>query len=105
MTRLAAWLAAPRTQVRLNGVMIVIWFVSMPVAIAVPTLRTSILFVALVSLWANMATHLGAWIAALVNVRAENLEQKTAELVAIEHIAAMERRIMLALNCAPADGS
>ncbi len=96
--RFARWFAAPKTQVWANGALMFVWFVSMPIAVIIPALRTSILFVALVSLWANLATHLGAWIAALVKVRAQDIQGKTEEMVQLEHIEALEERIMAALG-------
>lgn len=58
--------------VRLHAVMTVIW-----VMLTIPTLlwwRTSILWVLIMSLWANASTHWGAWQAA----RAEQAQRDAA---------------------------
>lgn len=57
--------------VRLHAMMTVIW-----VMLTIPTLlwwRTSILWVLIMSLWANASTHWGAWQAA----RAEQAQRDT----------------------------
>lgn len=84
--RVAEWLANPRTQVRFNGACMVLWFVMVPVTLLTPELRTAILYVALMSVWANFATHLGGWISALVNVRTARVESRTDEMASLQHI-------------------
>ena len=74
MLRLARWTAKPRVQAWFNAVCTIIWLMMLPITLSFPFFRTSILWLAFISAWALFATHLGAWIAALVNVRAESLQ-------------------------------
>lgn len=53
------WLAEPRVLRRVHAVATLVW-----IALAVPTLllwRDSVLWVALMSVWANVAGHWSAW--------------------------------------------
>lgn len=66
------------SMMRLHAVMTVIW-----AALVIPTLlwwRDSILWVLVMSLWANMSTHWGAWQAA----RAEQAQRDAAATQAEE---------------------
>lgn len=74
--RFIQWLAAPRVQTWFNGAFTVIWLVMMPITLAFIGPFSTVLWVSFISAWALFATHLGAWIAALVNVRAERIEQQ-----------------------------
>lgn len=74
MIHLGQWTAKPKVQTYFNGTLTVVWLGMLPITLAFPFFRTSILWIAFISAWALFATHLGAWIAALVNVRAEKLE-------------------------------
>lgn len=58
---------------RFNAVMTIVWL-----ALVVPTVllwRESILWIALMSVWANVAGHMGAWAGA----RAEEMAKDTGE--------------------------
>jgi hypothetical protein len=81
MGRFATWIAAPRVQMRVNAIATVVWFVMMPVTLAIPIFRTSILWLAFISAWALFATHLGAWVAALAYVRAESADRKADHVI------------------------
>jgi len=103
--RFAKWFASARVQVWFNGVLMVIWLIAMIPTLVVPVLRTSILYIAEVSIWSLFATHLGAWIAALVNQHAERIDDRTAEHATLAHIeilagqiANMEVRILARLG-------
>jgi hypothetical protein len=98
MMRFAAFLAAPRVQVWFNGALTVLWLIALIPTFLISTLRTSILYVALISVWALFATHLGAWIAALVNVKAERIDDRSAEHATLGHLEAMEARLMAELG-------
>lgn len=55
-----------------NGYLVLFW-----VTLVIPTLllwSKSVLWVALLSIWANVISHYTAWLAARVEVRAEDLQ-------------------------------
>jgi hypothetical protein len=82
------WVARPWTQVWFNGICTLIWAVLLPVPfIGGWSLFSTVKWVSFVSIWALFATHLGAWIAALVNVRAEDIQMVASyqQLKAILH--------------------
>lgn len=63
----------PETIRRLNGGAAIVWLALIP-----PTIlfwKQSILWVALMSIWANFATHYGAWLTSRTEVRAKNVEE------------------------------
>ena len=82
-------LANPRGQVWFNGLLMAVWLAMIPVTLLVPWFQKNILYVALLSVWALFATHLGAWIAALVNVKAERIDDRTEEA---KHLLAIEEQ-------------
>lgn len=84
--KVLTWVAAPKTQVKFNGLMSVLWLIMVPLTVALASLRTAIFWVAFMSVWANFATHLGGWIAALVNTRAEDIQATSKEMVTLTHI-------------------
>lgn len=51
---------------------------------------STVLWVSFISSWALFATHLGAWIAALVNVRAERIEDTSEDhaTIVLDHLEA-----------------
>lgn len=100
--RVVQWLAKPRVQTWFNGAFTVVWLVMMPVTLMIPVFRTSVLWIAFISAWALFATHLGAWIAALVNVKAERIDDRSAEAASVAHIEQLEERILAALTAPPA---
>jgi hypothetical protein len=69
------------------------WCVFLPITMLVPSLRDSVLWVAELSIWALVATHLGAWIAALVNVRAEDIQHVQESGVTLDHLNEHEEMI------------
>lgn len=91
LMRLAQWVAAPRVQARFNGVLTVVWLVMMPVTLAFIGPFSTVLWVSFVSAWALFATHLGAWIAALVNVKAERIEDHASNMP--HHAVETQRRL------------
>jgi hypothetical protein len=96
--RFALWVASPRVQTWFNGAFTVVWLVMMPVTLLIPTFRTSVLWIAFISAWALFATHLGAWIAALVNVKAERIDNRTEQSRHFQMIEESEQRLMLRLE-------
>lgn len=76
--RALVWFARPDVQAWFNGAMTGGWFLMLPVTLFIPLFRTSILWLAFISAWALFATHLGAWIAAMVNVKAARIEEHAA---------------------------
>lgn len=96
----ANWIAAPRVQTWFNGIFTAIWLVMMPITVIFLGPFSTVLWVSFISAWALFATHLGAWIAALVNVKAERIEA-SAEVSNSSHfdrIEAAEGRIIEALE-------
>jgi hypothetical protein len=64
-----------RTLTTFNAVMTFVW-----VGLVVPTMiwwKDSILWVALMSLWANIASHFAAYIAGRAELQAQTAEDKT----------------------------
>ncbi len=74
VVRVLLWTAKPRVQTVFNGWMTLLWLVMMPIVLVFIGPFSTVLWVSFISCWALFATHLGAWIAALVNVRAEELQ-------------------------------
>ena len=97
MKKLAHWLAKPKIQSAFNGWMTILWLIMLPVTLIFPIFRSSILWVAFISAWALFATHLGAWIAALVNVKAERIDDRTEEALHLARIEATEQKIIESL--------
>lgn len=94
----ALWLAKPKVQTWFNGALTVLWLVMMPVTLVIPVFRTSVLWIAFISAWALFATHLGAWIAALVNVKAERIDDRTEQGAHFARIEEAEERLLLQLD-------
>ena len=92
--RATAPLAKPRGQVWFNGALMVAFAAFMPYAYLHPRLGGSVAFVTQLSLWALVATHLGAWISALVNVRAERIDNRTEANAHFARIEQAEQRIL-----------
>jgi len=92
------WLANPKVQTWFNGAFTVVWLLMLPITFVIPVFRTSVLWVAFISAWALFATHLGAWIAALVNVKAQRIDDRTEEGHHFARIEAAEDRIMARLD-------
>ena len=90
--------ANPRGQVIFNGVLCVVWLSMIPVTLLVPWFQKNILYVALLSVWALFATHLGAWIAALVNVKASRIDDRTEQNNHLLHIEQVEERLLVELS-------
>ncbi len=71
--RSLADLATPERIRTVNGWAVLVWL-----TLIVPTVlfwKESILWVALMSIWANVASHYTAWLAARTEVRAKNVER------------------------------
>lgn len=70
--RLAHHAGTPINIRRVNGWATVAWFaVGIPLSVI---WSQSILWVALISIWANVISHYTAWVAARVEVRAQHVE-------------------------------
>lgn len=98
MRRLGLWVAKPNVQAWFNGVMTALWLMMLPITLMFPLFRTSILWLAFISAWALFATHLGAWIAALVNVKAERIDNRVEQDRHFARIEEAEDRILSAIN-------
>lgn len=98
MTRFATWLAKPIVQTRFNAAMTVLWLVMLPITLLFVRTFSAILWVSFISAWALFATHLGAWIAALVNVKAERIDNRTEQSRHFQMIEESEQRLMLKLE-------
>lgn len=96
--RVLLWLAKPKVQVYFNGGMCILWLIMLPVTLYAKTLQTAILYIALLSVWALFATHLGAWISALVNVKAERIDDRAEQNQHLARIEEAEDRIISALD-------
>ena len=96
--RATAPLAKPRGQVWFNGALMVAFAAFMPYAYLHPRLGGSVAFVTQLSLWALVATHLGAWISALVNVRAERIDNRTEANAHFARIEEAEQNILAACD-------
>lgn len=96
-------LAKPTVQTWFNGIATALWLVMMPVTLMCAFFRTSILWLAFISAWALFATHLGAWIAALVNVKAERITNRTEENNHFARIEEAEVRILAAIESLSSD--
>lgn len=73
ISRFVAWVRAPiqaTTWRRFHGIMTMVW--AMLITPTVLLWHSSILWVALMSVWANMATHFGAYQAARSEVASED---------------------------------
>lgn len=86
------WLAKPGVQTWFNGIMTVIWLVMLPITLLFIGPFSTVLWVSFISAWALFATHLGAWIAALVNVKAARIDDRTEESLRFERIEAADEK-------------
>ena len=96
--KLGIWLANPKVQTFFNGAFTLVWLAMMPVTLIFVHQFSTVLWVSFVSAWALFATHLGAWIAALVNVKAERIDNRAEQTKHFELIEASEQRLLVALN-------
>lgn len=62
--------ATPSFVKSLNGWLTVAWIVMVPVAL-LSGLKSSLVFIVLISLWANIAGHFAGWVSGRVEVRQE----------------------------------
>lgn len=72
------WLNKPVTIRRFN-----FWFVIVWLALVIPTVvfwRASVLWVAILSIWANVISHYTAYLAARVEVREERVEGHVTDI-------------------------
>jgi hypothetical protein len=94
----ALWLADPRVQVWFNGLMTVVWLIMMCLTpVFAHNLYAAVVWVSFISAWALFATHLGAWIAALVNVKAERIDNRTEQSQHFARIEKAEENILAAI--------
>jgi hypothetical protein len=96
--RAVYWLAKPTVQTAFNGAMTLVWLVMLPITLIFVGTFSAILWVSFISAWALFATHLGAWIAALVNVKAERIDNRTETSRHFQMIEESEQRLMLKLE-------
>lgn len=62
---------SPKAIKSLNGWLTVFWIAMVPLAL-LTSLKTSLLFVVLISLWANIASHFAGWVAGRVEVKQDD---------------------------------
>ena len=102
MRRVISWfleLANPRVQVWFNGLMTLLWLIMMCLTpVFAHNLYAAVVWVSFISAWALFATHLGAWIAALVNVKAERIDDRTEESNHLVRIEQTEDRLLLEME-------
>jgi uncharacterized membrane protein len=92
------FLANPRVQVWFNGSMTVLWLLMMCATPLFESLYAKVIWVSFISAWALFATHLGAWIAALVNVKAERIDDRTEEGNHLLKIEETEERLLVKMG-------
>ena len=95
--RFAIWLAKPKVQTWFNGAMTVLWLVMLPITLLFTSRFDTVLWVSFISAWALFATHLGAWIAALVNVKAERIDVDSQDAKAKREAADTKRDDILTI--------
>ena len=92
-------LANPRVQVWFNGLMTLLWLIMMCLTpVFAHNLYAAVVWVSFISAWALFATHLGAWIAALVNVKAERIDDRTEEGNHLIKIEETEERLLIKMG-------
>lgn len=87
----------PRLHVWIAGLSLVLWLVLSPITM-LTGLRSSLSWITAASLFANVATCFGWWVSAVVNVKAERIDDRSQEHVTLGHIEEMEQRILSALE-------
>jgi hypothetical protein len=95
--RALLWLANPRVQTWFNAILTVVWLVMLPITLIFIGPFSTVLWVSFISSWALFATHLGAWIAALVNVKAERITNRTEQNDHFARIEQAEEKILAAI--------
>ena len=95
---IVTWISKPHMQYTFNGLMTVLWLVMLPITFIVPIFRSSVLWVAFISAWALFATHLGAWIAASVDMKAERIDDRTEQNAHLLAIEKTENRLLLEME-------
>lgn len=86
------WFARADVQLWFNGGLMSVWAVMIPIVLLLAdSLGKSILFLTFLSVWALFATHLGAWVAALVNVKAARIEEHAS--VMPEHAEELHAKV------------
>jgi len=96
--KIALWLAKPSVQAHFNGWMTVVWLIMMCATPLFESLYAKVIWVSFISAWALFATHLGAWISALVNVKAERIDDRTEQNIHLAAIEAAEDRLLMRMN-------
>jgi hypothetical protein len=93
-----SWIANARVQVWFNGFWMVFWLVAMFLTPLFHSLYSEVIWVTFISTWSLFATHLGAWISALVNVKAERIDDRTEEGNHLLKIEDTEDRLLLEMG-------
>ena len=96
--RAVEFLADPKVQVWFNGSMTVLWLLMMLATPLFESLYAKVIWVSFISAWALFATHLGAWISALVNVKAERIDDRTEEGNHLLKIEETEERLLVKMG-------
>lgn len=96
MKRLAA-VSSPRVQVWVAGLSLALWMVLSPIAMATG-LKSALWWITFMSLFANVATCFGWWVAALVNVKAERIDDRSDEVATVAHIESLATALTTAVD-------
>lgn len=92
MKRFVPWIAGPGRQVRIAGWCTIVWLLLSPVTM-LTALRSSLPWLTAASLFANVATCFGWWVAAWANQRASNVEAATEEMATLRHVEEVVARL------------
>lgn len=83
---------SPRLQVWVSGLSLGLWMVLSPIAMATG-LKSALWWITFMSLFANIATCFGWWVASLVNVKAERIDDRSDELATVAHVAQLAEHL------------
>lgn len=95
--RAILWVSNPTVQTWFNGGFTLVWLCMLPITLYFIGPFSTVLWVSFISAWALFATHLGAWIAALVNVKAERIDNRTEQTHHFLRIEEAEENIISTL--------
>lgn len=65
---------APRTLQKIHGWLTILWFIMMPIALATGWVA-SVVFISVISIYANFSGHFSAWQAARTEVAQEKMTE------------------------------
>lgn len=83
---------SPRLQVWVAGCSLGLWLILSPAAM-LTGLKSALWWITFMSLFANVATCFGWWVASLVNVKAERIDDRSDELATVAHVAQLAEHL------------